>query len=179
MSEVKRKDLEEKCKALDIKFYGTKQQILDRISKRELELAKTNIESDNSLNLNLEEDDDDDFDDDPYEDEQDDQLNDVPLPSQDTNDNATNDNASNKSIASLDESYEKLDENSKKRHRIVSVFKLFMTYDTKLEASAFVKAENFWHKDRCRDTKEGIKEVFKCKYSGCNSKCYLLFESSR
>ena len=43
MSEVKRKDLEEKCKALDIKFYGTKQQILDRISKRE-----TNIESDNS-----------------------------------------------------------------------------------------------------------------------------------
>ncbi len=135
MSEVKRIDLKEKCKALDI---------------------------------NLEEDDDDDFDDDPYE-EQDDQLNDVPLPSQDTNDNA-----SNKSIASLFESYEKLDENSKKRHRIVSVFKLFMTYDTKSEASAFIKAENFCYKERCRDTKEGIKELFRCKYSGCNSNLLLV-----
>lgn len=25
---------------------------------------------------------------------------------------------------------------------------------------------------------KSIKEVFKCKYSGCNSKCYLLYESS-
>jgi hypothetical protein len=52
MSNVKRKDLEEKCKVLEIKFYGTKQQILDRISKRKSELAatstvQTNIESDN------------------------------------------------------------------------------------------------------------------------------------
>ena len=141
MSDVKRKDLEEKCKALDIKFYGTKQQILDRIVRRELELAKTNIESDNSLNLNLEEEDDDDFDDEPYDDEQDDEINDVLLPSQDTHDTA-----SNKTTASLNESYEKLDENSKKRQRIVTVFTLFMTYDTKLEASVFIKAENFWLK---------------------------------
>ena len=97
MSNVKRKDLAEKCKALEIKFYGTKQQILDRISIRESELAKTtvqtNIESDNSLNLNMKEDDDDDFDDEPYDDEQDDgddDINDVPLPSQDIHDSASN-----------------------------------------------------------------------------------------
>ena len=47
----------------------------------------------------------------------------------------------------------------------MSCFTQFATYNNRDEATRAIKVENLWHKDRNRDTREGIKEVYKCKYS--------------
>ena len=124
---VSLKDLKAKCKALGIKDYGTKQQIADRIKAKEEEISRCQKENENndSLKLNLEEEDD--FDDEPYyenEDLDDDEvLIDVPLGQQD------NSRSVSSHSTSLNESYSEIDENSKKRKRVVSSFTQFATYN--------------------------------------------------
>jgi len=172
---VSLKDLKAKCKALGIKDYGTKQQIADRIKAKEEEISRCQKENENndSLKLTLEEEDD--FDDEPYcenEDlDEDEVLIDVPLGQQD------NSRSVSSHSTSLDESYNEIDENSKKRKRVVSCFTQFATYNNRDEATRAIKVENLWHKDRNRDTREGIKEVYKCKYSGCKMRCFLLYNA--
>jgi hypothetical protein len=65
--------------------------------------------------------------------------------------------------------------NTKKRSRIVSVFNLYATYENREKAVTAIRLENTWNKERIRDSKEGVKEAYQCKYSKCKKKCYLLF----
>jgi hypothetical protein len=85
---------------------------------------------------------------------------------------------SNLSItSSVDEWYEKVDTNSKKRTRVVSIFSLFQTYNDKESALDTIRADNTRNKERLRDATDGIKETFQFKVRDSKRKCYLLFNS--
>ena len=74
------------------------------------------------------------------------------------------------SSESYDSNYEPIElANSKKRSRIVSVFNLYATYENREKAVTAIRLENTWNKGGIRDSKEGVKEAYQCKYSKCKN----------
>ena len=176
------KSLQAQCTAYGLKTYGTKETLLNRIKEHEASVEEkpnntASNESSSELNLEMQDDDDDDdFDDDYHEKEEsdDDEIIEVQIRTQH---NEMDLGSNSSTTSSVDESYEKVDTNSKKRTRVVSIFSLFQTYNNKESALDTIRADNTWNKERLRDTTDGIKETYQCKIRDCKRKCYLLFNS--
>ena len=77
-----------------------------------------------------------------------------------------------KTNLSSETSYEKK-ENSNKRIAVKTFYHFDSTYENR--ESALLKINEDFYRNRMYETKEGQKECFTCKYSCCNSKCYLLY----
>ena len=163
------KQLQEKCKSLELKQYGSKATMIKRIKDheaklneleidraKELEAALTATNDESNLsNLHLEKDEECE----EGEGELVDLLN-------------ANSESPTKSNTSCETTFEK-EENSNKRRAVKTYYHLDSTYENR-ESALLIINDDFY---RCRmsDTKEGQKERFSCKYSGCNRKCYLLY----
>ena len=149
MSQIKvtLKELQEKCISYGLKTYGKKEVLQARIEKYLSEnevLDEKKNESNSSLNLALDNDDDvdDDFDDDYHEKEEEineDEIIDVNIIMHDSEKYFTQNTSR---TSECDSSYERIDKNSKKRTRVVSIFSIFNTYDNKDLAQAVIREEN-------------------------------------
>jgi CRISPR/Cas system-associated endonuclease Cas3-HD len=159
MSQIKvtLKELQEKCKSYGLKTYGKKEVLQTRIEKYLSEnavLAEKKNESNSSLNLALDndiDDEDDDFDDDYHEIEEEineEDIIDVNIIMHDSEKSFTQNTSR---TSECDSSYKRIDKNSKKRTRVVSIFSLFNTYDNKDLAQAVIREENIWNKERMKE----------------------------
>ena len=161
------KQLQEKCKALELKHYGTKATMIQRIKDYEAKLKEIEIDRAMELEAALTATNDEsnlstlqlDNDEEEGEGELVDILN-------------GNSESPTKSNTSSETTYEK-EENSNKRRAVKTYFHLDSSYENR--ESAFLLINEDFYRCRMSDTKEGQKERFSCKYSGCNRKCYLLY----
>jgi hypothetical protein len=165
------KQLQEKCKSLELKQYGSKATMIQRIKDHESKVKEVEIDrameleaaltatatndDSNLSNLQLEND----------EDSGEDEGELVDLLNE-------NSESPTKTNLSSETSYEKKD-NSNKRRAVKTFYHFDSTYENR--ESALLKINEDFHRNRMYETKEGQKECFTCKYSCCNSKCYLLY----
>jgi hypothetical protein len=165
LENLKLKDLQEICKKYNLKTYGKKSDIVKRIRDHEIaqiehiEVALTATDSntnenDESKMDNLELDN--------VESSDEGELVDV----LDYNQSHT------KSDTSCETVYQK-ETNSNKRIAVKTFFHLTSEYEDRESALSVIQDE--YYRVRMSNTKEGQKERFACKYSGCNKKCYILY----
>ena len=151
------KELKDKGIEMGLKLYGTKAQMISKIIKHiedleaQLVNAESNANADESFNgqLNL--------------------SKDEELILNDVNVNPDSD--------SIDSSYVCGDDgkNDKKRKRNVVPYKLLGQHiNVKNAVDTFINECDTWRFERTRDTREGIKDFYICKYPGCQSKNYIL-----
>jgi hypothetical protein len=166
LDNLKLKDLQEICIKYNLKTYGKKSDIVKRIREHEIaqiekievaltETASNTNEDDDSINLELDNEDSED------EGELVDVLNVQPNP-----------NSPTKSDTSCETIYQNV-ANSNKRIAVKTFFHLSSNYEDRESALSVIQDE--YYRVRMSNTKEGQKERFACKYSGCNRKCYLLY----
>ncbi len=165
MNRLSCRELQEKCRELGLKAYGTKAQMVERINK---ELEVSDIENIESLMLNP-----DNADHDPAlileasSDDDEDTIKDVPI-RRDSNES----NAEDESLETIDGD----DGNNKmKRKRIIAPYKKLQEFHNKDDAIYHLMTTfDTWKFFRRRDTIEGIKDCYVCKNKNCKKKCYIL-----
>jgi hypothetical protein len=155
------KQLQEKCKALELKHYGTKATMIQRIKDYEVKLKEIEIDRAMELEAALT----------ATNDES--NLSTLQLDNEEEGEGELvdilngNSESPTKSNTSSETTYAK-EENSNKRRAVKTYFHLDSSYENR--EGAFLLINEDFYRCQMSDTKR-----FSCKYSGCNRKCYLLY----
>lgn len=151
MTHIKQQSCKKKCKELGLPFYGRKKDIIDRLNNHKPpKIVDDNDENDEEERLQLSESDDN---------EDDENFRDVSL---------------HRSVLEPSWPEQETRPDKQKQPRAVYDYRRDVTTYTNIdEARDKIKAEDSWKKHRTRDSKNGVKIDYDCKYSACKMRLFI------